>query len=545
MAVTGPGLDEAMTEVDKHQGNAVILEIASDKKSVILSQVAGTSSTNASFKVLPPSLDRPLLYTPKKAGDPGYPLITDLNFATPYEDGRDPYQFAQKVYLIMASMNQIGKANNNNVNKFMQDVIGANMGFIFENEMKKTDDSKMVTAMIRDMIKSVLRGVSDFTIYPDTVDASGKHTSWYPDPAKETGGQKFNVFNLDPFVWFVHVQLGFSGYGFSVDDDTADVGAGGATQLQLAVTSTGGLKNTNPWTIQAPYGPVKNVSCTYSGPGQGDTLYNAIKDVSGNTISPINITTKGQHNLANADKVVIDQVQGNTAANGNFKVANATKNTFDLVNPDGTNTTGNGAYTSGTGRWSYPLHRYIDTGADLTKVFYRVTGDDALGTFQGTFVSANGVDRNKTTKKKFRVWQLGRQKLDQQTVGRLLLDADLTDAYGVPLPAGTYNFTFFGVAETGPGAQLGAIRSDIREEIRQDRQGLDALREIEVPEEGSIRRWLRVEIAVLQARLDYPADHVLEKLDQMLDTRTSLSGEARRNILARLHARLRELKAGG
>ena len=110
-----------------------------------------------------------------------------------------------------------------------------------------------------------------------------------------------------------------------------------------------------------------------------------------------------------------------------------------------------GTYTTG-GRWSYPLHPYVDSGADLTKVFYRVTGDDSLGTFQGTFVSVNGVDENKTTKKKFRVWQLGRQD-----VGRLLLDADLTDANGTPLPAGTYNFTFFGVAETGtpPGSSLG------------------------------------------------------------------------------------------
>ena len=123
----------------------------------------------------------------------------------------------------------------------------------------------MVTAMIRDMIKSVLRGVSDFTKYPDNVDDKGKHTSWYPDPAEHRGGQPFNVFNLDPFVWFVHVQLGFSGYGFSVDDDTADVGAGGASQLQFTVTETGGLKKMNPWTIQAPYGPVKNVGLPYSG----------------------------------------------------------------------------------------------------------------------------------------------------------------------------------------------------------------------------------------------------------------------------------------
>jgi hypothetical protein len=66
-----------------------------------------------------------------------------------------------------------------------------------------------------------------------------------PDPKGHHGAQLFNVFNLDPFVWFVLVQLGFSGYGFSVDDDTADVGAGGASQLQLTVTETGGLKNTN------------------------------------------------------------------------------------------------------------------------------------------------------------------------------------------------------------------------------------------------------------------------------------------------------------
>jgi hypothetical protein len=57
---------------------------------------------------------------------------------------------------------------------------------------------------------------------------------------------------------------------------------------------------------------------------------------------------------------------------------------------------------------------------------------------------------------------------------------------------------------------------------------------------------LQVEIAVLQARLAYPADKVLEQLDQLLDRRTSsLSQAAKRSILARLHARLRELKAGG
>jgi hypothetical protein len=142
---------------------------------------------------------------------------------------------------------------------------------------------------------------------------------------------------------------------------------------------------------------------------------------------------------------VIEQVGGDPAANGMFKIGNVSRLTFDLFDAaTGTAPVApSGAYTSG-GRWAYPLHPYIDTGAVLTKVFYRVTGDDALGTFLGTFVSVNGVDRNKTTGEKFRVWQLGRQD-----VGRLLLDADLTDANGNPLPAGTYTFTFFGVAETG------------------------------------------------------------------------------------------------
>jgi len=218
--------------VGVHQGDAVILKIAS-KTTVILSQVVNTASINATFTFSPP---KPLLWTPTKQGDPGYPLIGDKFQFSGEPAWHDPYAFSQQVYLIMASINQISVANNNNVCKFMQDVIGANMGFIFTQAAKDSDDGKMVSAMIRDMIKSVLRGVSDFTKYPDVVNNQGDHTSWYPDPSERHGNQAFNVFNLDPYVWFVHVKLKFSGYGFSVDDDTADVGAGGASQLQVTVT---------------------------------------------------------------------------------------------------------------------------------------------------------------------------------------------------------------------------------------------------------------------------------------------------------------------
>ena len=249
MAVTGPGLDDAQTEKDIHQGNALILEIGGDKKSVILSQVANKTSTNATFTVHPPqslciggNKTGCLLWAPTAEGDPGYPLIGDKFVFRDEKPWRLPYEFSQQVYMIMASMNQIGRANNDSVSKFMQDIVGANMGFIFTNDAKETYDAQTIIAMIRDMIKSVLRGVSDFTMFPDIVDDRGNHLAWYPDPKERTGGQFFNVFNLDPFVWFVHVQLGFSGYGFSVDDDTADIGAGGASKLQLTVSGTGGLE---------------------------------------------------------------------------------------------------------------------------------------------------------------------------------------------------------------------------------------------------------------------------------------------------------------
>lgn len=446
MAVTGLGLDDAKTEDGTHQGNAVILKIASDNMSVILSQVANQSSSQTPFTFYPP---QELLHTPKSLTDPGYPLyeLTFANEQLHLPACRDPYEFAQKVYMIMASMNQIGQPNNGNVCKFMQDIVGANMGYIFDQLAKDSDDGKMLQAMIRDMIKSVLRGVVDFTVYPDDVDEQGNHTQWYPDPKEHHGGQPFNVFNLDPFVWFVHTILGFSGYGFSVDDDTADIGAGGANHLQITVGDEGGLQKTIPWTIQAPFGPVEKIPCRYSGAKKGDTLYYDIQSVI--PTKPIKIITKEPHNLSKGDTVIIEQVKGVKEANGTFKIGNVTKDTFDLYDDSGINPiAGTGTYDpSQTPTWSYPLHPYIDTVAphvpstdptDLAKVFYRVTGDDSLGTFQGTFVSADNLAKT-ANGEKFRVWRLGKQEY-----GRLLLNTALLDDQGNDLPAGDYSFTFFG-----------------------------------------------------------------------------------------------------
>jgi hypothetical protein len=297
----------------------------------------------------------------------------------------------------------------------------------------------------------------------------------------------------------------------------------------------------------------------YSGPSSinGDTLYHKIINVSNTT--PIKITADAPHHLSIGATVVIDQVKdpAGRTANGTFRIGNLTRDTFDLF--DATNgitpIRSSGRYDGG-GRWSYPLHPFIDSGA-LTNVFYRVTGDDVLGTFLGTFVSVDGVDNNKG--KQFRVWRLGRQELEQQTVGRLLLDADLTRADGNPLMAGTYTFTFFGTAEPPrgrvppppppppPPPDLQAIRQDIHEEIVRIRERLHQLekRNSETKESARKSRWLEVRISVLTARLQYPTDEVLQQLEQAVEARKSLGRKKFWEFLDQLNTRLAELQAGG
>jgi len=186
-----------------------------------------------------------------------------------------------------------------------------------------------------------------------------------------------------------------------------------------------------------------------------------------------------------------------------------------------------------------------------------VTGDDALGTFLGTFVSVNGVDRNEEKGNKFRVWRLGKQKVDQQTVGRLLLDADLTKAAGSPLMAGTYEFTFFGIPEKrtpqlgGPPPtkppNIGAIREDIHEEIDRIRKRLHQLEKQNSETKQSARksRWLEMRISVLTACLQYPTDEVLQQLEQRVEARQSLGRKALRRFLNQLNTRIAELQSPG
>lgn len=62
--------------------------------------------------------------------------------------------------------------------------------------------------------------------------------------------------------------------------------------------------------------------------------------------SPIVITAVA-HPFSNDHFVAVQNVSGNTAANGTWVVKNKTANTFELYRKDGTASSGNGAYTSG------------------------------------------------------------------------------------------------------------------------------------------------------------------------------------------------------
>lgn len=85
---------------------------------------------------------------------------------------------------------------------------------------------------------------------------------------------------------------------------------------------------------------------------QGDGSGTIEQNVAGKTITgatnatPI-VVTSTAHGYSNGDFVSISGVGGNTAANGVFKVANQTANTYELTDSAGADVAGNGTYTSG------------------------------------------------------------------------------------------------------------------------------------------------------------------------------------------------------
>ncbi len=204
-----PGLVPGMAVTDA-QGNShgVITAVADDDKIITLSQASGALAD--SFNFAAPAVSSITGYDPS-----GLTPIKDLTF----DAAQEAYAlaFAQNVYVVMSTMSPTVAAGTPNASiPLLANIIGGNVGPTF-----LPHENAAIQALITNQIKSALRGVPDFTnpLYSNP-------SQWYPDPALMEGGQDFNVFNLDPFIWFIHQQLGLSAYAFALDDDIGDVGAG-------------------------------------------------------------------------------------------------------------------------------------------------------------------------------------------------------------------------------------------------------------------------------------------------------------------------------
>lgn len=274
--VTGAGLPQSL--------QASIMDIVQDDKTkewvVKLNKLAG-SLGSGKYEFAAPE------YFKINAADANYPLLKFTGALPPTANA-----FAESIYKVMAAMNTIpdDPADRPHALLLMANVIGGNIGKIPNignyNIKNPTDPGNdAIPNEVRDAVKSVLRGVPNFLL-PEFSDDS----TWYPKPDVPTPGAQiqhadgtttvadFNVLNLNPFVYFVHKTLGLSGYGFSLDDDVADVGAPSARHL---VVSIGGIKDAQgtktlnqqaEWKPGAPYGPVEIEGTIVPNPDDGGRL---------------------------------------------------------------------------------------------------------------------------------------------------------------------------------------------------------------------------------------------------------------------------------
>lgn len=113
------------------------------------------------------------------------------------------------------------------------------------------------------------------------------------------------------------------------------------------------------------------------------------KAITGATNATPIVVTSSSHGFTNGDVVAISNVGGNTAANGVFKIANVTTNTFELTNRDsGSNIAGNGSYTSG----GFIVNLTVDDNLNDITGAARVATSSALGSKTVTNGVADAAD---------------------------------------------------------------------------------------------------------------------------------------------------------
>ena len=204
----------------------------------------GVSSGESTYTIAVPSMNSPAVVGLDQATLlPGFNPTDNEIAGVP-----DVMDFAQNAYQLLSLMSQVPDSGNGPIStQVLGNVIGGNIAFaslnpdVFHHTGSRLPHDDQIAPARRD----------DFNVQNDP-------TTWYPRPDLGTGSETYNVYNLDPFVWFVHQQMGLSGYGFSLDDDTADVSGNFSTKLGIAIGGLNGLPNQFQWTNPRRFGPVSN-----------------------------------------------------------------------------------------------------------------------------------------------------------------------------------------------------------------------------------------------------------------------------------------------
>jgi hypothetical protein len=253
MKVTGDGIAAS---------NLVTIEkISADFQTIYLSQAVNPGN-NISFKFFAPVVLSTFPDHPGKYPTP--PVKLNLINKDGFKDAKFgdytkiAQEFAASVYETMAVYSTIPNQT--------FPLLPGSMALVYESiaggvgHLPVQSQYVKITADLRDLGKSVLRGVPDFFKYPNlyTKDAKWQPGYWNPPPSTPTDGTNYNVFNLDPYVWFVHQKLGLSGYGFSFDDDAADIGANGTSTLSITYNGLNGINNKSEWHVNNKWGPVSS-----------------------------------------------------------------------------------------------------------------------------------------------------------------------------------------------------------------------------------------------------------------------------------------------
>ena len=159
--------------------------------------------------------------------------------------------------------------------------------------------------------------------------------------------------DLSPYVADLYVEVATSGEGDGLDNDgdtnVDEVGEQEPRTFLVGGLGKGGrgyyaLDVTDPKAITTESELANAVKWEYP---------SAFLQITGATnATPIVITTATDHGLADGDFVNLFGIEGNTAANGTWRITKISNTAFSLQKDDGTNSVGGGTYTAGTGKAS-------------------------------------------------------------------------------------------------------------------------------------------------------------------------------------------------